>query len=70
MLMLGRKKGESIIINNEIEIKIVDIQVGGLVRVGIDAPKEIPVHRKEIQDKINRQKKEGIKDENTEDKES
>lgn len=47
MLVLTRKKSESIIINDEIEITVVDIQ-NDQVRIGIDAPKNIPVYRKEI----------------------
>ena len=47
MLVLSRKKGESIIINDNIEITISDIQ-GDQVRIGISAPKNIAIHRKEI----------------------
>lgn len=47
MLVLSRKKGESIMIGNDIEITVMDIQ-GEQVRVGINAPKNIAVHRKEI----------------------
>ena len=58
MLVLGRCKDESIVIGDNIEVKIVDVRIGGAKRVllGITAPKDIPVHRKEIQDEINRQK--------------
>ncbi|MCK4887860.1 MAG: carbon storage regulator CsrA [Planctomycetes bacterium] len=47
MLVLTRKVNESIIIADHIEIKIAQI-VGHKVRLAIDAPKDIPVHRKEI----------------------
>jgi len=47
MLALTRKKGQSIIIGDGIEITVVDIQ-GDQVRLGIKAPKNIAVHRKEI----------------------
>ncbi|MBA4019145.1 MAG: carbon storage regulator [Pirellula sp.] len=47
MLVLSRKKNESIIINDDIEIAIVEIR-GDKVRLGVEAPKEVPVHRKEV----------------------
>lgn len=47
MLTLSRKKGESLVINNNIEVTILDIR-GDQIKVGIAAPKEIPVYRKEI----------------------
>lgn len=47
MLILSRKKNESIMIGDNIEIKVIDIQ-GDQVRLGISAPKNITVHRKEI----------------------
>lgn len=47
MLVLARKKGQSIIIGDNIEVSIIDIQ-GDQVRLGIDAPKNISIHRKEI----------------------
>ena len=47
MLVLTRKKDQSIVINDNIEIKIVDIQ-GDQVRLGISAPKSVSIHRKEI----------------------
>lgn len=47
MLALTRKKGESIIVNNDIEISILELR-GDQVKVGINAPKEVPVYRKEV----------------------
>lgn len=47
MLTLSRKKNESLIINNNIEVTILDIK-GDQVKVGISAPKEVPIYRKEI----------------------
>lgn len=47
MLTLSRKKNESLIINNNIEVTILDIK-GDQVKVGIAAPKEVPIYRKEI----------------------
>ena len=47
MLALTRKKGESIIIGDNIEVVILSVQ-GDLVKVGIEAPRSVPVNRKEI----------------------
>ncbi|MEG6612750.1 carbon storage regulator CsrA [Pseudoclostridium thermosuccinogenes] len=47
MLVLTRKKGQSIMIGEDIEITIVDIQ-GDQVRLGINAPKNVAIHRKEV----------------------
>lgn len=51
MLVLSRKKNEAIVINSEITVTIVEIR-GDKVRLGIVAPKEIPVHRQEVHDAI------------------
>jgi len=53
MLVLSRKKNESIVISNDIVITVVEIR-GDKVRLGIEAPKEIPVHRSEVKDAIDR----------------
>jgi carbon storage regulator len=53
MLALSRKKNESIVINNDITIVVVEIR-GDKVRLGIEAPKEVPVHRREVYDAIKR----------------
>ena len=47
MLALSRKKNEALVINNNVEITILDIK-GDQVKVGINAPKEVPVYRKEV----------------------
>lgn len=47
MLALSRKKDEAIIINNNIEITIIEVK-GDQVKVGITAPKSVPVYRKEV----------------------
>ena len=53
MLVLSRKKNESIVINDDITIVVVEIR-GDKVRLGVEAPKEIPVHRREVFDAIRR----------------
>ena len=53
MLVLSRKKNESIIINDDITITVVEIR-GDKVRLGVEAPKEVPVHRREVYDAIKR----------------
>ena len=47
MLALSRKKGEAIIINNDIEVTVLEVK-GDQVKVGIAAPKEVPIYRKEV----------------------
>jgi carbon storage regulator len=54
MLVLSRKKDESIIINDHIRVTIVEIR-GDKVRLGIDAPKEVSVHRREVYEAIQNQ---------------
>jgi len=60
MLILSRQKDDSIIIGDDIEITVVDIR-GDKVRLGINAPRSVSVHRKEIYDAI--QKEETKKEE-------
>ncbi|MBN1362050.1 MAG: carbon storage regulator CsrA [Sedimentisphaerales bacterium] len=57
MLVLSRQRDESIMIGDDVEITIVDVR-GDKVRLGITAPKSIPVHRREIYDAIQREKAE------------
>lgn len=47
MLALSRKKGEALMINNDIEITVLEVK-GEQVKLGITAPKEVPVYRKEV----------------------
>ena len=47
MLALSRKKKEAIVINNNIEITILEVK-GDQVKIGISAPKEVPIYRKEV----------------------
>lgn len=57
MLVLSRKKNESIVINDDITIVVVEIR-GDKVRLGVEAPKEVPVHRREVYDAIKRSENE------------
>ena len=57
MLVLSRQKDESIMIGDEVEITIVDVR-GDKVRLGINAPRNIAVHRKEIYLAIQKEKEE------------
>ena len=56
MLVLSRKKDESIIINDHIRVTVVEIR-GDKVRLGIDAPKDVTVHRREVYEAIQNQLK-------------
>lgn len=51
MLALSRKKGESLILNNNIEITVLEIR-GDQIKLGINAPKDVPVYRKEVYQQI------------------
>lgn len=57
MLALSRKKGEALMINNDIEITVLEIK-GAQVKIGISAPKEVPVYRKEVYIQIQEANKE------------
>ena len=61
MLVLSRRKDESIMIGDDVEITIVDIR-GQKVRLGITAPKNIPVPRREVYEAIQREKSEKKRD--------
>jgi carbon storage regulator len=53
MLVLSRKKNESIVIDDRIVITVVEIR-GDKVRLGIEAPRDVPVHRSEVYEAIHR----------------
>jgi carbon storage regulator len=57
MLALARKANESIVINNNVEITILEIK-GDQVKIGINAPKSVPIYRKELYDQIQEANKE------------
>ena len=59
MLVLSRKKNESIVINNDVVITIIEIR-GDKVRLGIVAPKDVPVHREEVYEAIHGHKAENL----------
>ncbi|MHC5077041.1 MAG: carbon storage regulator CsrA [Planctomycetota bacterium] len=62
MLVLSRQRDESIMIGDEVEITIVEVR-GDKVRLGITAPRSIPVHRREVYDAIKAEEKENGKGE-------
>lgn len=51
MLILSRKPGESLVIGPNIHVKILEVK-GDVVKIGIEAPKELPVHRREVHEAI------------------
>ena len=55
MLVLSRHRDESIVIGHDITITVVEIR-GDKVRLAIDAPREVPVHRREVYDAIQRER--------------
>lgn len=59
MLALSRKKGEALVINNNIEITVLEIK-GDQIKLGINAPKEVPVYRKEVYVQIQESNKEAM----------
>ena len=59
MLALSRKKKEAIVINNNIEITILEVK-GDQVKIGINAPKEVPIYRKEVYKQIQDANKEAV----------
>ena len=59
MLALSRKKNEAIIINNNIEITVLEVK-GDQVKIGISAPKEVPVYRKEVYIQIQQANQEAV----------
>lgn len=59
MLALSRKKNEALIINNNVEITILEIK-GEQVKIGITAPKDVPIYRKEVYVQIQDANKEAV----------
>lgn len=57
MLALTRKKGETMVLNNNIEVTILEIR-GDQVKIGISAPKEVPIYRKEVYLQIQKENEE------------
>lgn len=65
MLALTRKKGESLVINNNIEVTVLEMR-GDQVKIGITAPKEVPIYRKEIYLQIEEENKAALQTESIE----
>lgn len=65
MLALTRRKGEALVLNNNIEVTILEIR-GDQVKIGISAPKEVPVYRKEVYLQIENENKAAIRPEGVE----
>ena len=63
MLALSRKKNEAIVVNNNVEVTILEIK-GDQVKLGITAPREVPVYRKEVYVQIQEANKEAMSAEN------
>lgn len=59
MLALSRKKGEALVINNDIEVTVLEVK-GDQVKIGISAPKEVPIYRKEVYLQIQDSNKEAM----------
>jgi carbon storage regulator len=64
MLILSRKSGESIVIDGQIVVKVVRVE-GDVVKLGIEAPSEVPVHRKEVYEEIQRSNQQAITKQST-----
>ncbi len=64
MLVLTRKKGQALMIGHDIELSIIDIQ-GDQVRIGINAPKNVTIHRKEIYAEIIKENQSALAGKNT-----
>lgn len=65
MLALSRKKNEALVIDNKIEVTVLEIK-GDQVKVGISAPKEVPIYRKEVYLQIQEANKQALETENLE----
>ena len=60
MLALTRKKGESLVVNNNIEITVLEIR-GDQIKIGISAPKNVPVYRQEVYLQIQKENEASLK---------
>ena len=65
MLALTRKKGESLVINNNIEVTILEIR-GDQIKLGISAPRDVSIYRKEVYLQIQEENKEALETNNAE----
>ena len=65
MLALSRKKGEALIINNNLEITVLEVK-GDQVKIGIKAPKDVPIYRNEVYEQIQAANKEALTDQSPE----
>ena len=65
MLVLSRKPGESIVIDGRIHVKVVRVD-GETVKIGIDAPADVPVHRQEVYEEIQRSNQQALTRQSTE----
>ncbi len=65
MLALSRKKGEALVVGNNIEITILEVK-GDQIKVGIKAPKEVPIYRKEVYEQIQQANQEAMADQSPE----
>jgi carbon storage regulator len=59
MLILSRKSGESIVIAGNIRVKVVRVE-GDVVKIGVEAPSSVPVHRQEVYDEIQRNNQQAL----------
>lgn len=59
MLILSRKAGETVVIDGRIRVKLVRLE-GDVVKIGIEAPPDVSIHRQEIYDEIQRNNREAV----------
>jgi carbon storage regulator len=64
MLILSRKSGESIVIDGRIHVKVIRVE-GEVVKIGIEAPMDVPVHRHEVYEEIQRSNQQALTRQNT-----
>jgi carbon storage regulator len=64
MLILSRKSGESIVIAGNIRVKVMRVE-GDVVKIGVDAPSSVPVHRQEVYDEIQRNNRQALMQQST-----